>query len=244
MFKLSPPAAGQTVWTKIILHHFAEGNDGANPNGDLLLDKSGTLLGTTINGGMFGLGTVFALTPPTLKHPSWTKTIIHNFEGDATDAHDGSAPNGGLVGAVGQVFGTTQSGGAAIPCCGIVYELAQETAGSPDYTLNILHIFTGGQDGAIPNAGLFRDASGKNLWGTTIDGGSGSTGSDYGTIFKLTRSEFVDSWTYGVVYSFNGGPDDGSAPISSLTADKTGNLYGTTLGGGASGVGTVYKLTP
>jgi uncharacterized repeat protein (TIGR03803 family) len=244
VYKLTPPAAGQTLWTKTILHHFAEGSDGSNPNGDLLLDKSGTLLGTTLGGGLYGLGTVFALNPPTLKVHSWTKTIIHDFEGDATDAHDGATPNGGLVGAVGQVFGTTQSGGAAIPCCGIVYELAQEIAGSPDYTLNILHIFTGGQDGAIPNAGLFRDASEKNLWGTTLDGGAGSTGSDDGTIFKLTRGEFVDSWTYGVVYSFNGGTNDGAFPGSSLTVDKTGNLYGTTLGGGASGLGTVYELTP
>jgi uncharacterized repeat protein (TIGR03803 family) len=245
VFMLSPPAAGATLWTHTILYSFpGRVDDGANPNGNLLLDPSGTLLGTTLNGGAFGFGTVFEIVPPTSSNPSWTENAIHYFESDATDAHDGASPNGGLVGRVGQVFGTTRIGGAANSCCGMVFELVQLVEGSPLYTLENLHSFTGGRDGAYPNAGLFVDASG-NMWGTTKEGGGGTTGSDFGTIFKFTppRTPF-GSWGYGVVYSFNGGPNDGAFPLSTLTADKEGNLYGTTGNGGESGLGTVYKLTP
>jgi uncharacterized repeat protein (TIGR03803 family) len=46
-----------------VLHSFAE-SDGANPDGGLILDANGNLYGTTINGGTYGYGTVFKLTPP------------------------------------------------------------------------------------------------------------------------------------------------------------------------------------
>jgi len=244
IFQLSPPASGQTPWNETVLYSFGGGTDGETPNGSLLLDKSGALLGTTIEGGVWGLGTAFVLTPPAASQTTWTKTSIHGFEGDATDAHDGAYPNAGLVGGVGQVFGTTSSGGAAIPCCGIVFELVQEIAGSPLYTLNVLHQFTGGQDGAVPLAGLFKDASG-NMWGTTNEGGVGSAGADVGTIFRLSPKRIViDQWNYSVAYGFNGGTTDGAYPESIVSADKSGNLYGTTSGGGASGEGTVYEFVP
>lgn len=46
--------------------------------------------------------------------------------------------------------------------------------------------------------------------------------------------------TYTVLYSFTGARD-GATPAAGLTADRAGNLYGTTNEGGA-GYGTVYKL--
>lgn len=47
-----------------------------------------------------------------------------------------------------------------------------------------------------------------------------------------------------VIYAFSGFPDCGNLPIASLIADKSGNLYGTTLGGGAYGGGCIFKLSP
>lgn len=248
IFKLTPPASGQTEWTETVLYSFAGGTDGSHPNGGLLFDKSsGALLGTTYDGGLYGLGTAFILYPPAAGATGWTKATIHHFQGDATDAHDGSYPNGNLVGGIGLVYGTTQLGGAAIPCCGVVFELLQQSVDS-DYTFYNLHSFTGGQDGAEPYAGLYKDASGV-MWGTTYEGGAGTNGgADFGTVFKLAPKlvGIPPHWelVYSVVYSFNGGTVDGAYPESPVTEDSAGNLYGTTVSGGMWGKGTVYELVP
>jgi uncharacterized repeat protein (TIGR03803 family) len=64
VFKLSPPAAGETQWTETVLYRFS-GNDGAFPSGDLIMDANGVLYGTTEVGGnsACGCGTVFKLVP-------------------------------------------------------------------------------------------------------------------------------------------------------------------------------------
>jgi uncharacterized repeat protein (TIGR03803 family) len=80
---------------------------------------------------------------------------------------------------------------------------------------------------------VIRDTAG-NLYGTTIGGGA----SGHGTIFKLDASGKET-----VLYSFAGGTD-AAAPDADLLRDAAGNLYGTTIAGGASGAGTVFKLTP
>jgi uncharacterized repeat protein (TIGR03803 family) len=101
--------------------------------------------------------------------------------------------------------------------------------------LTVLHTFTGGSDGARPEAGLIADAAG-NLYGTTrFFGGRG-------TVFQVTPSG-----TLTVLYSFTGG-SDGAWPQAGLIADAAGNLYGTTSYGGTStscvqGCGTLFELT-
>ena len=50
--------------------------------------------------------------------------------------------------------------------------------------------------------------------------------------------------TEKVLHSFNNDGTDGFEPISGLTFDASGNLYGTTIRGGDSSDGTVFKLTP
>jgi uncharacterized repeat protein (TIGR03803 family) len=50
--------------------------------------------------------------------------------------------------------------------------------------------------------------------------------------------------TETVLYTFTGGITDGAYPYAGLVRDKKGTLYGTTEGGGASSVGTVFKVTP
>ena len=94
-----------------------------------------------------------------------------------------------------------------------------------------LHSFGGGSDGATPQAGLIRDAAG-NLYGTTSGGGSGAQG----TVFKIDTSN-----RESVRYSFTGVPD-GATPQATLIMDAAGNLYGTTVGGGSSNEGTVFKI--
>ncbi len=135
----------------------------------------------------------------------------------------------------GNLFGTTTNGGDIMSCfdgCGVVFKLdrtGKET---------VLHTFTGPPDGAKPVGGLILDDEG-NLFGVTQGGGSGALAA--GTVFKLEPNGKET-----VLHSFTGG-GDGSAPYASVVRDEEGNLYGTTIGGGAfcidtGGCGVVYKL--
>jgi uncharacterized repeat protein (TIGR03803 family) len=95
---------------------------------------------------------------------------------------------------------------------------------------------SGCTDGEYPWAGLVSDKTG-NLFGTTSNGGA----SNYGTVFKITPSG-----KESVLYSFckQSGCKDGRNPFAGLVFDHKGNLYGTTLYGGAANYGTVFKVTP
>ncbi|MGH6850219.1 MAG: choice-of-anchor tandem repeat GloVer-containing protein [Methylocella sp.] len=105
--------------------------------------------------------------------------------------------------------------------CGVVFKL------SPSGIFTVLHTFTGGSDGKLPEGALLADSSG-NLYGATYGGGT----SNRGTVFKLTPGG-----TETVLHTFTGGSDG-------LIADSSGNLYGTTIFGGASNAGVVFKLSP
>jgi len=112
--------------------------------------------------------------------------------------------------------------------------------------LNLLYLFKGGADGLSPSSGLVFDKQG-NLYGTTAAGGGiGCGGFGCGTVFKLTPDG-----TETLLYSFQGGTNDGYDP-NSLIRDSDGNFYGTTLYGGNAGnggcnngsCGVVFKLAP
>jgi len=152
--------------TEKVLWSFGNGTDGANPVGGVTLDLAGNLYGTTVNGGAFGDGTVFKLTP------SGTEMILHSF---ANNDIDGFNPYAGLTLYKGNLYGTTASGGGVVSASGTVFEMT--TSGSE----SILHVFGGNPDGAFPYGGVVFDKMG-NLYGTTLDGGT----SGFGTVFKMT----------------------------------------------------------
>jgi uncharacterized repeat protein (TIGR03803 family) len=81
------------------------------------------------------------------------------------------------------------------------------------------------------------DAAG-NLYGTISHGGK----SNGGSIFKLTHGS--GGWTFVSLKDFIPGGSDGSLPVSDVTIDSSGNLYGTTWKGGKYGLGTVWEITP
>jgi uncharacterized repeat protein (TIGR03803 family) len=205
--------------TETILHNFGNGTDGTNPYTGVIRSGS-TLYGTTLTGGSLGVGTVWKLSS------SGTETVLHNFAGGQTD---GAYPEGTLLLANGNFYGTTYEGGThGGP--GIVYELSLHGAET------VLHNFAeGADDGGVPYAGVIRDAAG-NLYGTTGFGGA----SNDGTVYELTGGNV------SVLYSFCSALNcsDGKRPYSGLLRDGAGNLYGTTELGGAYGFGTVWKLTP
>ncbi len=123
----------------------------------------------------------------------------------------------------GNLYGTTDAGGASGD--GTVFELAHASG-----ALTALASFNG-TNGASPHAGLIMDSNG-NMYGTTDAGGA----SGDGTVFELAQG----SGTITPLASFNG--TNGQYPQAGLIMDSSGNLYGTTDLGGASGDGTVFEL--
>jgi uncharacterized repeat protein (TIGR03803 family) len=111
-------------------------------------------------------------------------------------------------------------------------------------TAKALHSFAKGTDGASPSGGMVFDSSG-NLYGTTHFGGAYG----YGTVFELLPSK-NGGWSEKILHSFINNDQDGLEPEAGLILDSKGNLYGTTLGGGAYGNnfktngGTVFGLSP
>ena len=110
------------------------------------------------------------------------------------------------------------------------------SAHAAGYATTLLYSFaSSGGDGTNPAGGaLIMDVNG-NLYGTTPGGGAYG----FGTVFELVNS----SGTYSekVLYSFTNGAD-GGFPSGGVLIDASGNLYGTTARGGASGLGTVFEL--
>jgi uncharacterized repeat protein (TIGR03803 family) len=198
------------------------GLDGENPVAPLIMDSGGNLYGTTAYGGTFGYtdhvagdGTVFELAAG-----SGTITTLASFDGT-----DGQCPVGGpVLDGSGDLYGTTLGGGARGE--GTVFELAKGSG-----TITTLASFNGGSNGGYPDAGLIIDGNG-NLYGTTLVGGAQARG----TVFEVAAG----SDTITTLASFDG--TDGQLPHSGLIMDGSGNLYGTTLLGGASKDGTVFEV--
>ncbi len=109
---------------------------------------------------------------------------------------------------------------------------SEGTHTNPPTHFRILHIFQDKPDGALPYAGVIRDAAG-NLYGTTFSGGT-SYG-DVGVVFKLDPSG-----NETILHDFSG--SDGAEPAAPLIEDAAGNFYGTTYAGGSFNYGTAFKL--
>lgn len=219
VYKVTP--SGQET----VLYAFQDAPDGAFPQAGVIADAAGNLYGTTPNGGYSrcnankGCGVVYKIDP------SGHETVLYTFTGGS----DGTAPAGGVIAdTAGNLYGTTDSGGAP-PCrCGVIYKL------SPSGKETVLYSFTGADDGGEPFTGLARDASG-NLYGATEhDGPAGG-----GTAYKLSTAGVLT-----VLYALPSGSDQ---PVhnAGVILDPSGNLYGTALSNGANvALGLVYEVDP
>ncbi len=196
--------------------------------GDLVFDHAGNLYGTALQGGnRGGSGGVFELTP---SDGSWTESSILELGLAGTGGSDPFA--GVILDSAGNLYGTTAGTfGVSNYPYGTVYELSPSGSG---WAVSLLYQFQNGSDGSFPKADLTMDAAGS-LYGTTSNGGSGNGG----TVFELTPTQ--GGWTFNLLYSLNGPP--GRGPISPVLLDSAGNLYGTTIAGGAYQQGSVFKLT-
>lgn len=263
VFRITPGGVVTTI------HSFGLGNDGISPESDLIEADDGYLYGTTASGGATGSGTVFRISTNGVFTqlngvnqpaagviqasdgnfygttqaggtnsncssgcgsvfritPAGVVTTLHSFDGS-----DGKEPLDRLVqGSDGNLYGTTSGGLASLNCssgCGTVFQITTNGVFTP------LHAFTG-PDGRQPRGGLVEGSDG-NFYGTTFYGGAFGVG----TVFQMTTNGVVTR-----LLSFNPSSNAGN-PAAGLVKGSDGNLYGTTqAGGGANGLGTVFKLT-
>jgi hypothetical protein len=186
-------------------------------------------------------------------------TLVSFCVAGPPNCSDGLYPQAGVIAdANGNLFGTTPYGGAyGRVCpggCGTVFEIAKTAEGYAS-TLSTLVSFPPPPpplpppppppaDGYLPVAGLIADANG-NLFGTTFDGGMGAF--CCGTVFEIAKTADGYASNPTTLVRFCALPNcaDGSAPNGSLIADATGNLFGTTAGGGTNDIngGTVFEIT-
>jgi uncharacterized repeat protein (TIGR03803 family) len=236
---------GNGKWKETVLHSFFASDPlGFFPRAGLIIDAKGNLYGTTDSGGRFCLssvscGTVFELSP---SGSQWSAKVIYSFRGTS----DGSNPQAALTfDSAGNLYGTTSEGGDRDD--GTIFELTPQVSGS--WTKKILHTFTT-REGDGPASKLAFDSRG-NLYGTTGFGGayrSACGGYGCGTAFQL-KPGTNGIWRMRVLHSF-GNANDGAYPVSGLTVDSAGNVFGVTSQGGAHGstcftygCGTVFELT-
>jgi uncharacterized repeat protein (TIGR03803 family) len=201
---------------------------------NLVFDAAGDLYGTSIQGGIPAVGTVWELAIQ--PDGNWTETILYNFTGGSDGGN--VASEGVIFDAAGNLYGTTSAGGAFGK--GTVFELSPNAGGT--WTETVLYSFQGGHDGSSPSISPLTFDKAGNLYGETAAGGNDRcSGSGCGTVFKLSPTG-GGSWTESVLYRFNG--TDGSTPWQGLVLDAAGNLYGTAQHGGAYGDGVVFELKP
>ena len=202
---------------------------GSEPAASLIFDSDGNLYGTTQFGGR-GFGTVFELTPN--KDGSWKEKVLHSFNGK-----DGFSPAAGLVfDSAGNLYGTTPEGGPHN--CGTIFELTPNQDGR--WKEKVLHSFDE-KDGNNATSALIFDSLG-NLYGTASTGGVSDCENGCGLVFELTLNE-DGSWKESVLHFFDRNGKDGYLPESGLIFDSSGNLYGTTAGGGINNSGIVFELS-
>jgi uncharacterized repeat protein (TIGR03803 family) len=252
-----------------VLHDFGvDTSDGTHPEANLI-DVSGTLYGTTLEGGGRDRGTAFSITT------DGTERVLHSFG----YYEDGYWPMAPLIDVSGTLYGTTYAGGAGR--VGTVFSM------TTDGTEKVLHGFSNGQDGKYPRAPLI-NVNGK-LYGTTESGGAFRAGTVFdvstdghetvlhsfgdgydgvhpeaglrdmnGTLYGTTADggAYVSSYNFdgfGTVFSITpdghetvlhsfGNGDDGAHPAAGLRDVSGMGLVGTTRYGGVYGRGTVFEL--
>lgn len=170
-------------------------------------------------------------------HTANAQATIYSFTGANGDGAFPYGLAGLIMDASGNLYGTTEGGGAN--GLGAVFELVNNNG---TYAETTLHSFTDANgDGGYPDAGLIMDQNG-NLYGTTIDPGQG-------TVFELVKNN-DGTYTEKTLHSFTGANGDGAYPQAGLIMDQNGDLFGTTFLGGDSdyclvfggGCGTVFEL--
>ena len=258
-------------WLQTLLYRFS-GNDGVDPGGSLVLDGSGNIFGTTYQGGVNHNGTLYEYANGSLQvlhafpafqqdgaHPAGVISgsdglyglttlggtaesgtlyttaggyqVLHNFSADPPEGNPTSLAadrSGNLYAASSYSYWTCWDGQPIQAYGRSVFELS-----APDWNPVILENYDYLFDPAA-SSWVSTDAQG-NIYGTTDAGGNNFLGN----VFKLACC-----WTYTDLHDFSGMPNDGDEPTAAPVVDSQGNIYGTTLNGGAYGFGVVWEISP
>ncbi|HEX3431733.1 MAG TPA: choice-of-anchor tandem repeat GloVer-containing protein [Rhizomicrobium sp.] len=238
------------AFTENTLHSFCSEKscaDGGNPYGSVSMDSAGNLYGTTYAGGAHDAGVVFEIAAGTGQY-----SVLYNFcSVGLGNCGDGKSPDSVklVIDTAGNLYGTTEWGG--IINGGVVFELVR--SGSA-WTETVLYSFCSKSrychDGGAPYVGLSYagEASGKPydgqslLYGTTYYGGTDTNG---GVVFAVAPKKGMRK-REAVLYAFcsQSNCTDGRQPDTPLYLDASGNIFGTTHGGGQFSAGTVFELSP
>jgi uncharacterized repeat protein (TIGR03803 family) len=220
------------LWTESVIFTFCQAGcaSGANPEGKLTVDSSGTIYGTTVDGGAASdAGVVFSLA---FDGTLWNETVLYSFCATG-NCPDGSTPFAGVVrDSAGTLYGTTGAGGAQN--AGTLYQLAFD---GTVWNETVLYSFCARKncaDGKQPQSQLTLDGAGA-LFGTTFEGGAANGG----VVFKWANGAYARPHSFCSLAACA----DGKLATGTLAVDRKGNLYGATYSGGAFGDGTVFDLT-
>ncbi len=234
VFNLRPrpaiPPSPLTPWNETVLYSFQGSTDGAYPGyGDIAFDAAGNIYNTGSQGGInncpghVGCGVVYKLTR---SGSNYTESPLYAF----TAGTDGAFPIAAVaIDHSGNLYTTAYQGGTNNG--GTVIQLAPSGGG---YNETTIHQFIASTDGDNPWTGVLIDSSGNLFGGTSRDGIDGG-----GSVYEMSPSG--GGWNFSVLQSFNGsGANPG--PQGVLTADASGNLYGTIYAGGAHNYGAIFEL--
>lgn len=189
------------------------GTNGNYPQGSLIQGSDGAFYGTTLNALEGGPGMVFKMTS------MGVLTTLGTLTGE---------PNGLIQGSDGAFYGTIFTSGAR--GAGSVFKMT--SAGVLTTLANFHHDSSRGN---YPRGNLIQGSDGA-FYGTTEEGGANADGNiNSGTIFKVTSSGVLT--TLGNFTGLNG-----EDPAGALIEGSDGAFYGTTVAGGVTGLGTVFKM--
>ena len=200
------------------LHDFV-GSDGAIPTGPLFQAGDGFFYGTTNQGGLWNSGVIYKVD--VLGHFVLLHSLSPFFPGE------GSEPKGGVIQASdGFFYGTTEQGGY----CGEIFRMdaAGQLHRHPPLRLVRERRW---EPGERPDRGSrrlpLRDGSDRRP--------AGHAPSRYGVVYRMDKAGTVT-----VVHTFTG--PDGYQPWAALVQGADGGLYGSTVVGGAFGLGVLFRV--
>jgi uncharacterized repeat protein (TIGR03803 family) len=221
IFRITPTGTLTTIY------RFSGLADEGNPLAALIQGSDGNLYGTTAGGLPNEYGTVFKVT----LDGTLTTLFVFTYDSATATWPNGNAPEAALVeGPDGNFYGTTTSGGrqnGGSSALGTIFKMspAGDLLGSfPVY---------GFLDISIPNAPLVLGTDGA-FYSTAYQSG-GVVGA--GAVYQFSAAGVVT-----VLHGFNDTPDGGT-PNGGLVLGSDGNFYGTTEYGGASHLGTAYRIS-